>query len=88
MESTSQTLLYKLKTSLNTMSEKKVVLSLAEILKSGSENRSNSPPAGLIVSLRLWRKVSKALEDADKRKVDFAVLVGEEEPVGAVVLKI
>ena len=40
-------------------------------------------------SLRLWgRKMAKALEDADKRKVDYAVIVGERElKEGAVMLK-
>ena len=36
----------------------------------------------------MGRKMSKALEDADKRKVDYAVIVGERElKVGAVMLK-
>ena len=36
----------------------------------------------------MGRKMAKALEDADKRKVDFAVIVGERElKEGAVVLK-
>ncbi len=36
----------------------------------------------------MGRKMGKALEDADKRKVDYAVIVGERELAeGAVVLK-
>ena len=36
----------------------------------------------------MGRKMAKALEDADKREVDFAVIVGERElKEGAVVLK-
>ena len=36
----------------------------------------------------MGRKMAKALEDADKRKADFAVIVGEIElKEGAVVLK-
>ncbi len=36
----------------------------------------------------MGRKMVKALEDADKRKVDYAVIVGERElKEGAVVLK-
>jgi histidyl-tRNA synthetase len=36
----------------------------------------------------MGRKMNKALEDADRRKVDFAVIVGERElQQGAVVLR-
>jgi len=36
----------------------------------------------------MGRKMAKALEDADKRKVDFAVIVGERElKESAVMLK-
>ena len=45
--------------------------------------------AGVAVEFEVMgRKMAKALEDADKRKVDFAVIVGERElKEGAVVLK-
>ncbi len=45
--------------------------------------------AGVSVEFEVMgRKMAKALEDADKRKVDFAVIVGERElKEGAVVLK-
>ncbi len=45
--------------------------------------------AGVRVEFEVMgRKMAKALEDADKRKVDFAVIVGERElKEGAVVLK-
>jgi histidyl-tRNA synthetase len=79
------------KTSFNTISEKKVaVIPLAEALKAKALRIAQSlRSAGLIVEFEVMgRKISKALEDADKRKVDFAVLVGEQElKVGAVVLK-
>ena len=44
---------------------------------------------GIIVEFEIMgRKMSKALEDADKRHVDFAVIVGERElKEGAVMLK-
>ena len=36
----------------------------------------------------MGRKMAKALEDADKRKVDYAVIVGERElKEGSVMLK-
>jgi histidyl-tRNA synthetase len=45
--------------------------------------------AGIAVEFEVMgRKMAKALEDADRRKVDFAVIVGERElKEGAVVLK-
>jgi histidyl-tRNA synthetase len=45
--------------------------------------------AGIIVEFEVMgRKMAKALEDADKRKVDYAVIVGERElKEGAVVLR-
>jgi histidyl-tRNA synthetase len=45
--------------------------------------------AGIIAEFEIMgRKMAKALEDADKRKVDFAVIIGERElKEGAVVLK-
>jgi histidyl-tRNA synthetase len=57
----------------------------AEALKIAQQLRS----AGLTVEFEVMgRKMAKALEDADKRKVDFAVIVGERElKDGAVVLK-
>ena len=36
----------------------------------------------------MGRKMAKALEDADKRKVDYAIIIGERElKEGAVMLK-
>jgi len=79
------------KKSFSTMSEKKVaVIPLTETLKSEAMRIAQTLRfAGLIVEFEVMgRKINKALEDADKRKVDFAVLVGEQElKVGAVVLK-
>ncbi len=45
--------------------------------------------SGVIVEFEVMgRKMAKALEDADKRKVDYAVIVGERElKEGAVMLK-
>ncbi len=45
--------------------------------------------SGVIVEFEIMgRKMGKALEDADKRKVDYAVIVGERElKEGAVMLK-
>jgi histidyl-tRNA synthetase len=70
------------KTALNAKTEKKVVvipvvealkfeaLRIAQILRS----------AGLTVEFEVMgRKMGKALEDADKRRADFAVIVGEKE---------
>ena len=56
-----------------------------EALKISQELRA----AGITVEFEVMgRKMAKALEDADKRKVDFAVIVGERElKEGAVVLK-
>jgi len=74
-----------------TLSEKKVaVIPITEALKSEALRIAQTlRSAGLIVEFEVMgRKINKALEDADKRKVDFAVLVGEQElRVGAVVLK-
>jgi histidyl-tRNA synthetase len=74
-----------------TLSEKKVaVIPITEALKSEALRIAQTlRSAGLIVEFEVMgRKINKALEDADKRKVDFAVLVGEQElKVGAVVLK-
>ena len=56
-----------------------------EALKVAQQLRS----AGLAVEFEVMgRKMAKALEDADRRKVDFAVIVGERElREGAVMLK-
>jgi histidyl-tRNA synthetase len=45
--------------------------------------------AGISVELEVMgRKMNKALEDADRRKMDYAVIVGERElKQGAVVLR-
>ena len=45
--------------------------------------------SGVVVEFEIMgRKMGKALEDADKRKADFAVIVGERElKEGAVMLK-
>ena len=58
---------------------KSEALKIAQILRT----------AGINVEFEVMgRKMAKALEDADKRKVDFAVIVGEREfKDGAVVLK-
>ena len=57
----------------------------SEALKIAQQLRA----AGVTVEFEVMgRKMAKALEDADKRKVDFAVIVGERElKEGAVVLK-
>ncbi len=79
------------KTPLTTKAEKKVaVIPLTETLKSEALKIAQTlRSADLIVEFEVMgRKISKALEDADKRKVDFAVIVGEQElKEGAVVLK-
>ncbi len=57
----------------------------SEALKIAQQLRA----AGVRVEFEVMgRKMSKALEDADKRKIDFAVIVGERElKEGTVVLK-
>ena len=56
-----------------------------EALKIAQTLRAQGIPVEFEV---MGRKMGKALEDADKRKVDFAVIVGERElKEGAVVLK-
>jgi histidyl-tRNA synthetase len=56
-----------------------------QALKIAQQLRSAGIPVEFEV---MGRKMAKALEDADKRKVDFAVIVGERElKEGAVVLK-
>lgn len=79
------------KTALDTKTEKKVaVISITEALKSEAlKIAMQLRAAGVPVEFEVMgRKMAKALEDADKRKVDFAVIVGERElREGAVVLK-
>ena len=79
------------KTSVVGKIEKKVVVlpitetMKSEALKIAQQLRAN----GVTVEFEVMgRKMAKALEDADKRKADFAVIVGEIElKEGAVVLK-
>jgi histidyl-tRNA synthetase len=79
------------KTPLNTKSPKKAaVLSITEALKPEALKIAQQlRAAGVAVEFEVMgRKMGKALEDADKRRVDFAVIVGERElKQGAVVLK-
>ena len=79
------------KAALAAKAEKRVaVLPITEALKSealkiAQQLRSAGVPVEFEV---MGRKMAKALEDADKRKVDFAVIVGERElKEGTVVLK-
>ena len=70
--------------------KKVVVLPITEALKSEALKIAQQlRAAGVTVEFEVMgRKMAKALEDADKRKVDFAVIVGERElKEGAVVLK-
>ncbi len=79
------------KTNLAQKTEKKVVvLPITEVVKSEALKIAQQlRTAGVMVEFEVMgRKMAKALEDADKRKVDFAVIVGERElKEGAVVLK-
>lgn len=79
------------KTALAAKKEKKVVvIPITEALKSEALKIAQQLRAnGVTVEFEVMgRKMAKALEDADKRKVDFAVIVGERElKEGAVVLK-
>ena len=79
------------KTTLITKANKKVaVISINETLKSEALKIAQTlRSAGITVEFEVMgRKMTKALEDADKRKVDFAVIIGERElKEGAVVLK-
>ncbi len=79
------------KTALAAKIEKKaVVIPIAEMLKSEALKIAQQlRAAGVTAEFEVMgRKMAKALEDADKRKVDFAVIVGERElKEGAVVLK-
>lgn len=71
--------------------ERKVtVIPITEALKSQALSIAQTLRAsGILVEFEVMgRKMAKALEDADKRKVDFAVIIGERElEEGAVVLK-
>jgi histidyl-tRNA synthetase len=79
------------KTGINAKTAKKVVVvPITEALKSEALKIAQKLRAeGVTVEFEVMgRKMAKALEDADKRKVDFAVIVGERElKEGAVVLK-
>ncbi len=79
------------KAALTATAEKKVtVISITEELKSQALKIAQTLRAsGILVEFEVMgRKMAKALEDADKRKIDFAVIVGERElKEGAVVLK-
>jgi histidyl-tRNA synthetase len=70
--------------------KKVVVLPITEAMKSEALKIAQQLRAtGVTVEFEVMgRKMAKALEDADKRKVDFAVIVGERElKEGSVVLK-
>jgi len=79
------------KTALTVKTEKKVVvLPITETLKSEALKIAQQlRAAGVTVEFEVMgRTMAKALEDADKRKADFAVIVGERElKEGAVMLK-
>ena len=79
------------KTALSAKAKKKVaVLPITETMKSEALKIAQQlRAAGVRVEFEVMgRKMSKALEDADKRKVDFAIIVGERElKEGTVVLK-
>ena len=67
-----------------------VVIPITEALKSEALKIAQQlRAAGIVAEFEVMgRKMAKALEDADKRKVDYAVIVGERElKDGAVVLK-
>ena len=72
------------------MEKKVAVLPINEAVKSEALKIAQLlRAAGLTVEFEVMgRKMSKALEDADKRELDFAVIVGERELAeGSVVLK-
>ncbi len=79
------------KTALATKQEKKVaVLPITEALRvEALKIAQQFRAAGVTVEFEVMgRKMAKALEDADKRKMDYAVIVGERElKEGAVVVK-
>lgn len=71
-------------------SKKTVVLPITEALKPQALKIAQQlRAAGISVEFEVMgRKMARALEDADRRKVDYAVIVGERElREGAVVLK-
>jgi histidyl-tRNA synthetase len=70
--------------------KKVAVLTITETLKGEALKIAQQlRAAGIIVEFEIMgRKMAKALEDADKRKVDYSVIVGERElREGAVMLK-
>jgi histidyl-tRNA synthetase len=70
------------KTTLSTQQGKRVmVIPVQEALKGEAIRISQMlREAGLLVEFEVMgRKMGKALEDADRRKVDYAVIVGERE---------
>jgi histidyl-tRNA synthetase len=79
------------KTQLQTQQKKKVaVIPVKEEMKTEALKIAQMlRTQGVCVEFEIMgRKMGKALEDADKRKVDYAVIVGERElQVGKVVLK-
>ena len=79
------------KTALSTRREKRaVVIPVKQELKAEALKISQMlREAGVSVEFEVMgRKMAKALEDADRRKVDFAVIVGEKElKEGAVVIR-
>ena len=73
-----------------TMAKRVAVIPITEAMKSEALKITQQlRGAGVIAEFEVMgRKMAKALEDADKRKVDYAVIVGERElKDGAVVLK-
>ena len=79
------------KTVLKTEKEKRVVvIPIKEELRVDALRMSQVlREAGILVEVEVMgRKMTKALEDADRRKVDYAIIVGERElKEGAVVLR-
>jgi len=81
----------KQKTLLKTDEEKRViVIPIKEVLKGEALKISRMlRDANMLVEVEVMgRKVTKALEDADRRKLDYAIIVGERElKEGAVVIR-
>jgi len=74
----------------NKVGKKVAVIPISEALKSEALKIAQTLRSeGLIVEFEVMgRKMAKALEGADKRKVDYAVIIGERElKEGAVMLK-
>jgi histidyl-tRNA synthetase len=72
------------------VSKKVTIIPITEALKSEAMKiAQNLRSEGIAVEFEIMgRKMGKALEDADKRKIDFAVIVGERElKESAVMLK-